>query len=146
MSDKLNTEERGKRTRTSPRVKALDEVLVMLTAMSADLTTERAETDDEDLVKVSQLDAEINRVNDIVGRVTSLSNDGPSATTYGGRHYIGIHQNGARSAFDSNVPPTVRSHGPGTKTDYTSVLGPFRTEDGVAYRIENPDTECPVVF
>lgn len=135
-----------KRTRTSPRVKFADEVILMMNEHLSDLQEERKETDDSDLVALEVLDAKISLVSDLTLKVQTMSDEGVQKLDYNGRHYIKVDANGVRTAFDSNTVPTVRSHGPGTKHDCVSVLGPFRTESGVAYRIENPTTECPVVF
>lgn len=133
-----STETETKRTRTSPRTKALDEVIAMLDANLADL----AKQDQDDLTVQSKVEA----VSDIKNRVVGLLEAGAEKPTYAGRHYIGVSADGARVGFDSNVPPTRRSHGPESKHAFTSVLGPFRTEEGVSYRIEHPETECAIVF
>lgn len=139
MSD-ANTQqtEETKRTRTSPRVKFGDEIVVMLDGILSDL----GKQDAEDI----EVAAKLELTSDIRGRVVSMIAEGVDKPSYNGRHYIGTKANGERVAFDSNVPPTRRSHGAETKHGFTSVLGPFRTSEGTAFRIEHPDTPCPVVF
>lgn len=124
-----------KRTRTSPRTKALDEVVAMLAAMLGDLTEEQKENGES-----AELAAKLELVTDISGRVTTMANEGAQKPDYAGRHYIGVTATGERVAFNNNVPPTKRSHGPETKHNFTTVYGPFRTTEGVQYRLDNPDT------
>jgi hypothetical protein len=151
MTDTTNTDTEGtltddapvvtkaKRTRTSPRTKALDEVCVMIDSFVADLRKGEEENDEENSEKIEV-------ALDLRGRVTTLAEDGAPKPTYNGRHYLGVTEEGTRVHFQSNMPPTARSHGRGSKSNYTSVLGPFRTQEGVDYRIANPGVECPKVF
>lgn len=136
--------EKAKRTRTSPRTKALDEVLVMIDAHVADLKAQDANEDDDAIL--AEHAGAFTALNDIRGRIVSLSDEGAPKPTYGGRHYISVSEDGTRTHFQANMVPTKRSHGVGSKTNFASVLGPFRTEDGVAHRLAHPETECPIVF
>lgn len=140
--------EKEKRTRTSPRTKMLGEVLDMLDAYKADVeqqqkdaSGEGAEPDtDEDFTTI------LTTVSDIRGRVMAMVGGQAPKPVYGGRHYIGVKADATRSHFQANSTPTKLAYGPGSKHDFSSVLGPFRTEDGATYRVEHPEVECPVVF
>lgn len=126
--------EKVKRTRTSPRTKALDEVIAALDAALSDLAEEQKENGSE-----LTLDAKIEALSDFKGRVTSMADSGASKPEYAGRHYIARKADGTLAAFDSNVPPTRRSHGPESKHAFANAFGPFRTVEGVEYRLTHDD-------
>jgi hypothetical protein len=136
-------EEKEKRTRTSPRTKMLGEVLDMLDAYKGDVEARKGEPEpdtDEDF------DTILNTVSDIRGRVEAMVGGQAPKPVYGGRHYIGVAADGTRSHFQANSQPTKLSFGPGTKHNFSSVLGPFRTEEGANYRVSHPEEQCPVLF
>lgn len=128
--------EKTKRTRMSPRVKALDEVCGLIDAVLKDLAEQGS---DEGVADV---------MSDLRGRVQGLADDGSPKAEYAGRHYIAELSDGTFASFDSNSVPTRRAFGAGTKTNYAKVYGPFRTTSGIAYRLERPTmiAESPLVF
>jgi hypothetical protein len=135
-------EVKEKRSRLSPRTKAFDEALAMIDAHIADLTEE---------MKNNPGDCHHNKIaiataTDLRGKVEGMSNEGLQKPNYNGRHYIAVLADGSRVGFDCNTLPTKRSHGEGTASNYMSVLGPFRTVEGVNFRIEHPEEACPVIF
>lgn len=159
-SDSTGSEEtpvkKEKRTRTSPRTKALDEVIAMLVSYASDVeedVKENSPTGANPAILETISDAILETVSDIKGRITSMLDEGSTKPTYNGRHYIGVNADGSRAGFQSNTAPNKRTHGGGTKHNYTSVLGPFRTSEGVDFRLKfTPDelkdklVECPAIF
>ena len=119
------TSVKEKRTRTSPRVKFGEEILGMI---KEEFVGGRFTLDN------------------ITSKIQTMMSDGPQQPEYAGRWYVGVKADNSRTAFQANNLPTKMSYGIGSKHDFTSVLGPMRTEAGADYRVKNPNTECEVVF
>lgn len=132
--------EKTKRTRTSPRVKFADEVIRMMSDHMSDLQEELKEVPTNNNAKRGGMLAQTELLSDLMLKVKTMSDEGVVKPNYEGRHYISQNADGTYTAFDSNVPPTVRTHGAGTKHNYAKVWGPFRTEGGVEYRLAHLET------
>jgi hypothetical protein len=124
----------SKRQRTSPRSKVLDSVFVKIGEM---MTEWKQENNNDAEVAVSVLTALKERLNGL---------DEPSKPEYVGRHFIGVKETGVRTAFTANYPPSKRSHGVGTESNFVSIIGPFKKKNDVIAYLANPNAEMTVLF
>jgi len=137
MTEETVVSETTKRHRESPRVKAYLTVTSLISAAVAEMS---AELEGASKSKQAVLTGKIECLNDLSGRIVSLSEEAPVQNgSAGKKHYIGVDAEGVRTAFDSSTTPVAGGV-------YVSVLGPFNTKAGSALRVSDSSVPSPVVF
>lgn len=121
-----------KRTRTSPRTKAFNEVLALLATLES-----------EDVGFLESLTAKVVSMRDTVPATKTDSGDDDeegsekgSNVSYIGRNFVGVNAAGEREWFAATKVPTKETHG----EKYVSVFA-FRRKEGAEYRVINGISE-----
>lgn len=144
----LNVGDKEKQHRTSPRTKAFYEVIAVIGAYIADeqkaFEEQSAAINDADLdqderqalqTSHGEFGIAINTALDIKARIESMIGTQSQKPAYAGRHYIGVREDGSRECFMCQNRPTRASHGIQSDHKFSIAYGPFRTEEGAAYRM-----------